>query len=443
MSVWRRASLYMMRKKGKFLILLAILTVIATLVLLCISVGNAANSSVQKLRETMGGYFKIEPDYEQGYSSYVDDRMVQKVMDTGEIKAYNGTDIRYMLAEDIELEPGRFTAERDPKAKLARILGNTDSSLNENFVLGYDVLTEGRHIEPGDEGKALISEELAGRNHLSVGDTFSMKLDDEMFSGEGKKKITSHTLEVVGIYRIEASQVISGNNTAECDLAENFVFTDTEYIRKVYGERLENEIDAYTDGVTFFVKNPKKLEEIIEEIAKLEEYDRDGFVITKNNKIYEDSAVPLERLSGLVTIMVFVIVIISAVMLSLIFFLWMRDRMHEIGIYLSVGIRKTEIVRQHILENLAAAVLAFFLAWGLAGAASGTVEQIAADSFLEDSQTSEIQEVETVSFVEVHIGMLELAEVAGTGFLIILVSAGISSAAVLKMNPKDILSMMS
>ena len=139
------------------------------------------------LRETMGGYFKIGTDYSQGYAGQVDEAMVQKVMDAGGMKAYNGMDITYLMTEDLELQPGRFTGEGDRKAKLARFLGNTDTSLNEYFVLRYYTLEEGRHIGPEDEGKAVISRALAERNQLSLGDTFTVRINDEDLTEELKR----------------------------------------------------------------------------------------------------------------------------------------------------------------------------------------------------------------------------------------------------------------
>lgn len=452
MKVWKRASLYLTRNRKKTIILLAILTVIITLVMVCISVGNGAAAAMQNLREAMGGYFKIDIDREQGYTGNMEDGIVEDIMNFGGIKAYNGQDIRYMLAEELELEPGRFTSEGDKKAKLARVLGNTDTSLNEYFVLEYFKLTQGRHITPEDHGKALISQELAERNGLSVGDRFSMILDTEDFTSEEEIQVTAHPLEVAGIYQIENRQGSSsfGGDPAECDMEENFIFTDTAYIREVYEELIGREIHSYTNEVAFFVENPKELDEIVEGITQLPDYPWDEYVITKNNKTYEDSAGPLERLSGLVTVMVLVIVVISAVMLSLILFLWMRERVHEIGIYLSVGIRKAELLGQHILENLSVAVLAFFLAWAIATAASGVTGQMVDKQFARETEETEQvagthQETEQSeeSLVEVSIGLTELAQITGIGVLIILFSTGISAILVLRMQPRDIFSKMS
>lgn len=445
MSVWRRVSLYLTRNKKKTIILLAILTVITTLVLTCISVGNAAASSIQELREQMGGYFKIETDFTEGKDGRIDDVLVQKVLDAGGIKAWNGMDIQYFMTENLMLEPGRFTGEGDVKANLARFLGNTDSSLNEYFILKYYSLAEGRHIAPDDNGKAVISDVLAERNHLSVGDTFSVRYNEENLMDEQKELVTSHELEVVGIYQIDSPQGYKSADTAECDLEENFIFTDTAFTREVYGEVVGTKIDLYMGGVSFFVENPKELDGILDRLLESDDYDWDEYAVEKNNKTYEDSAAPLERLSGLVTMMVAVIAGVSAVMLSLILFLWMRERMHEIGIYLSIGIRKMEIFRQQILENLVVAVAAFLLAWVFSSAASGLTGQIIASSFAESSEpeVSAEQETEEGSGLEIRVGAVELAEIGGLGILLILLSTGVSSVTLFRMQPKDILSKMS
>lgn len=449
MSVLGRAWLYLSRNKGKAGILLTLLVVISTLVLLCVSIGNAADTSLAVLRERLGGYFLVKNDFQNGGYQSVSDQMVQDILECGEIKAYNGMDLRYFYVENLELVPGRFTAEGDKKAKLTRVIGNSDTSLNEYFVLEYYALKEGRHITPEDTCKALVSEDFAERNRLSIGDTFCVRLDDERVPDEIKSKITSHEMEIVGIFGIEVALGAQSSNAAECDIEENFIFTDTEFIRSAcedYGYRM----DTYAEGATFFVKDPKDLNRVVERVQGLEDYNWDEYVITKNNKTYEDSAVPLERLSGIVKMMVSVIAAISAVMLSLILFLWMRDRVHEIGVYLSIGKKRTEILGQHIAENLMVAVLSFVLAWGICMAASGAVEQTVGAAFFEEKEEEREEKPweqreggETEIPALVQIGVIEILEVAGIGGLIILISTGISSAVVLRMKPKEVLSLMS
>lgn len=457
MKTWKRALLFLLRKKSKSIILLVVLTVIATLVLTCLSIGSASSLAAQNLRETMGGYFKIETNLERETPQPVSDELIQTVMDSGGIKAYNGLTISYMLTDDLELEPGRFTLEGDYKAHLARVLANTDTSLNEYFVLRSLSLKEGRHIAPQDSNKALISDALAQRNGLSIGDKITVALDGTDMPDEQKNAIIPVALEVVGIYQIDNAQTSSGVNTAECDIPENFIFSDTTSMRGAMSAVRGREITSYSSGATFFARDPKQLDTIVGNLTNLSGYDWDGLTITKNNKAYDNSAAPLERMSGLLTMIMFVIIIVSVVLLSLILVMWIRDRLHEIGVLLSIGIKKSGIIAQHILENILIAVIAFLIAWGVAGFMADQVGSILLGSVSEQTETVqekqepfqlynnpiEAPEIESSELVDVHVGVYEFLEIVAIGFIIIIASTGISSILVIRMKPKDILSSMS
>ena len=428
MKIWRRAFLYLTRNRKKTVIFVSILTFLTALVFLCVSVGNAAKESVQKLREQMGGYFKIETDYAHGKAGRVNDDLIQRVMEAGGIQAFNGVDIQHFRMEDIELLPGRFHQEG-----------------NEYFMLKYYSLSKGRHIGPKDKGKVLISDVLAEKNHLSIGDVFHIRYDEERLSREKSASVTSHAVEVVGIYHIDSTLNYQSSNAAESEMEENFIFTDTSLVRDMYREATGAETDFYSSGVSFFVENPKELDRILDEVLQWQDYDWNAYSVVKNNKTYEDSAAPLERLNGLVVMMIAVVVSVSGGMLSLILFLWMRERVHEMGIYFSVGIRKIEVVFQHMFENMLVGALAFVFAFGISTAASGLAEQIIEESFLknEEAEAALEKEIRDDFEFEIRIGAPETAKVAGVGFLILFLSTGVSVVPVVRLQPKDVFSKMS
>lgn len=132
-------------------------------------------------------------------------------------------------------------------------------------------------------------------------------------------------------------------------------------------------------------------------------------------------------------------------MLSLILFLWMRERVHEIGIYLSVGIQKKGLLGQYILESLLTAAAAFILALAIAFAASGVTGQMIGKSLSSEGEAEMSLERDQTEAAElkIRVGAAETAEVAGIGILIVLLSAGAASVTALRLQPKDILSKMS
>jgi ABC-type antimicrobial peptide transport system permease subunit len=358
------------------------------------------------------------------------------------------------MTDGLNLTPGRFTTQGDQKAHMARFLANTDSSLHEYFYLRSFTLTEGRHITPDDRFAAVVSNVLALTNSLSVGDTFSASYVPDALPDDIGDKQTQFDFTVVGIYEIASPQT-DDINRAECDIQENFIFTDTASFRAMYENLSGSTSTVYSSGVTFFVEDPREMGALVAHLADIPGYDWDGFKIIQNNKAYNDSAVPLERMSGLILTFLVIIGVVSVVMLSLGLVMWMKDRKYEIGILMSVGIRKAGIITQHIVENLFIAVVAFLLAWGVSGIAAdrvggallggivGEAEASAGEQHADlqiDYDPGVVQAVEPEDVLAIQVGIMEVLMIVGIGFAIIVLSTGLSSIMVLRMKPKEILS---
>ena len=63
MNFMNRAWLYIVRKRGKSILLFVILLVMATFVLTALALGNASKAAQQELRQSLGGSFLIGFDY--------------------------------------------------------------------------------------------------------------------------------------------------------------------------------------------------------------------------------------------------------------------------------------------------------------------------------------------------------------------------------------------
>ena len=205
----------------------------------------------------------------------------------------------------------------------------------------------------------------------------------------------------------------------------------------------------------FFVDQPQALERIVSDLAEQSERGMEGYQVVKNNKQYQESRLPLERLKSLTTLIIAIIILLGFIIVSLILLLWMRERVHETGIYLSVGIRKASILMQHMMENLILAFLAFVLscilvagtmprlekavlavmdegAWSQADESGPLTERDMAQAEME-SDIEITMELNPVTILQ--IGILELG--------VVILATGISSVTILKMKPKNILSTMS
>lgn len=456
MSLFRRALLYVTRKKGRSLSLLLLIFVLTTLVLSGFSINRAVAASAQNLRERLGGNFELKADLAKAADGQrVDDALISRIMQDKRIREYNGTDVNYMLADDLKLTPGYFAVQGDEKAQMIRLLASEKSELLHYFLTNTFQLTEGRHIQTADNNAVVVSQKLASENGLNIGSTVSVRLLPEE-SKQAEQRVFD--LEIVGIFDEVIPQEVN-TNMPESNIAANFMFIGTAQDRIMLKQKSGLDVDWYPIGVNFFVQDPQNMDAVVQDMRQLSNVDWDALKITKNDKAYQAVVQPLEKLGGWINLFIWILIIISIVLLSLVLTLWMRDRIHEIGVYLSIGIKKSKIVLQHILECVLIGLIAFCLS-GVCSAvlsdslgnyllnqfnAQQEVQTIQQDTQLE-SQRDPIQvrsDQIQVSDISITVGIFELLTVIGVLFLVIILSVVLSSIAMLRMKPKQILSAMS
>ena len=174
-----------------------------------------------------------------------------------------------------------------------------------------------------------------------------------------------------------------------------------------------------------------------------------------NTGMSDTMAENFNDLSDMSSLLLVFVVVSAVLILSFVFLFWMRNRIHEIGILLSIGRSKLQITAQVLVEGLLIGVAAFMLATLTAPAVSKGVAdylvgyQIQLEEEREQADvgmvaSSLLSESETqVLGVSVKIGM----DVVLFAFLstagIVIVSVLFSGIYVMRQRPKEILSQMS
>ncbi|MDO4274288.1 MAG: ABC transporter permease [Eubacteriales bacterium] len=357
MKAHHRAFLYITRKTGKSVLLLLTLFVMMVLLISGMSVRFASKSAAAQVRERIGGYFKISSDDSKANTeNMVNQVLVNRISALNGIKESNVMDACYMDISGLGLKPGKFSGIGDDKAHLTRILGNKNTSLHEYFSLGIFELTEGRHVEASDVGKALISEELAQLNNLGLGDHFIMQPPGD--GADYGSSLKTYELEIVGMFA-EVQETHISQETPECDMPANFIFTDIGTTQQIIQDVKSGEDAFYSGGAVFFVKDPENLNQLVRDIRELDIFDSNNIKLTVNNAGYQSSMEPLKQLSNISLLMLTFIAVIGVVLLTLILTLWERDRIYEAGILISVGIPKRNLLWQHFLECASIFLVAF------------------------------------------------------------------------------------
>ena len=182
MGIFRRAALYLVRKKGKATLLFLIFFLVSGLLLICFSILDGTEQASRDLRANIGAAFYIRPYVQmiledgvlsEGTAPVISEQSINEVIDTseGQVKAYNTEHYGYAKSEQIHFLPG---AGDNETSNMGQVTAVRDSKLTDVFLNEEYTLLAGRHIQPEDENKILISAELAAENSLEVGDVLTL-----------------------------------------------------------------------------------------------------------------------------------------------------------------------------------------------------------------------------------------------------------------------------
>ena len=462
MNTLKRAFLYTMRKKTKTLILFLVLVTISTFILTGLSIYKAADDSALSLRQSVGGSIRLELDennrknwqYQQAAGGMlvdyvgapITDEDIQKIMSIDGIKAYNGLGDGSVFAKDFSFISGfSFGAGSD----YSRLPSVTDSEYFNFFTRKAFQLVEGRHIKEGDDHVVLISTAIAEKNALKLGDTITVQCcyDSGIYPDV--------TLTIIGIYAYEADNEF---NTTSTDKRNRLIID-----HKAMQEIMQRDVIQYDNGVDFYVDDPREMERIASQIKALD-LDWDSFTLTMDNSAYEAVASPLTAMQNLIVWLIVGCVAVSVGILVLILSMWIRQRRHETGILLSVGISKSGILLQYTIEVLMIAVVAFGLSFFTSSLISQGVSDLIFHQVSESQPLPEIElpddgteylditgqyipydtsNVETLESVQVNVSPNYLLYIYIFGTLLIVFSVSAASISVIQMKPKKILSQMS
>jgi len=462
----KRAFLYLLRKPAKTLVLLLVLIVIARFVTTGITILTSADSSTSDVRTSIGGSIKLELDYTNtsgasqfssgGISAsaatytgdYIQDDLINKILSIDGVEDYNAIASVFAAFADFNYILGMLGFEYDYSDHMSSV-AITNSENYKYFQSGTYKLVEGRHIAADDYNAVLVPSELVAYNGLSIGDVITLRAD----WNNGEKV----ELEIVGIYDRETNE-------------DEFLITAYGYAgnRLITSMSVSNEIkdgsetgaDPWAKGaeyVFFYVDGPANLEKISTEISKISNY----FLISIDSADYDAIAGSLEALQSLMKILLVVIAVVSIAILALVLTIWIKSRVHEVGIFLSIGIHKLTIILQFVVEvavvGIIAFALAFFVSTSIAqgvgdmlleqAAVSGT--EVVAD---DDDETFEWEDIagDTIVMSSGEAASLEVSVSTESyiltiviGLLIILASIVVSSIPIIRMKPKEIMSKMS
>ena len=337
----KNAIAYITRKRNRTLIIFIILTIVLSCLYSCLTIMKSSNEIEKALYESSNSSISITKKDGKYFN-------VNQFKDIEKLKEVEKIIIQYdglAKLKDAKVVSGEQRINRedlsDEFKNVVSLEATNNTKRNILFSSGVFTIKEGKNIGENDKNSIIVHEELAKQNNLKLGDEVDLELLDIEKSG----KIKSHKFKIIGIFSGKKQETYTGLSS---DFSENMVFVDystsQEILNKSENNKIANKILMYSGSAESTDLALNKLKEL--------KIDESKYFVEKDSNAFEESLESVSGIKHIIKIMTYSIMLGGMVVLSLILILWLRERIYEIGIFLSIGTSKIQIIMQFIFELL-------------------------------------------------------------------------------------------
>ena len=423
----KNAIAYITRKRNRTLIIFIILTIVLSCLYSCLTIMKSSNKIEKTLYESSNSSISITKK-DGKYFNVNQFKDIEKLKEIEEkIFQYDG--LAKLKGAKVVSGEQRINREdlSDEFKNVVSLEATNNTKRNVLFSSGVFTIKKGKNIGGNDKNSIIVHEEFAKQNNLKLGD----ELDLELLDTEKSGKIKSHKFKIIGIFSGKKQETYTGLSS---DFSENMVFVDyptsQEVLNKSENNKIANKILMYSGSAESTDLALKKLKEL--------KIDESKYSVEKDSNAFEESLESVSGIKHIIKIMTYSIMLGGMVVLSLILILWLRERIYEIGIFLSIGRSKIQIIMQFIFElifiSIPSIVSSLFL--------GNVLLKVIVDGFInsEDSMISGGSLINNSSFT---LNITTLGQSYLILISIIVLSVVFASSLILIKKPKEILSKIS
>ncbi|MET3557840.1 putative ABC transport system permease protein [Streptococcus rupicaprae] len=414
MNFLKRAWLSVSRRKGKSLLLFAIVFIIANVIAGAISIQQASKRVEEKIKYSMGAIATLEVDGEALQKEYAKDSnfsfdsritpdIIQQIAQSPYVKYYDYSTTASLGSEELEYFVPEFIKEQEESGSMGgfntpeqkyyafsvhgvqypNILDIEEKkiSLVDGRVLTQEEVDSGKHV-------GLISKQVAELNNIKVGDTVNFGNFEVNYGASGESSESSATLlgefpiEIVGIFDSKSSEPATkdGADTSQNSpdqfnkamseqMQANTIYAPNQLavdIMQVFFEKSTIIAEQGEEVDTSPYYSPVYVLKRPEDVAKFKEENMPlvpkYYTIMASSDQYDTIAAPVQAMSKMAGYVLWVAILAAILIITLVVLLFLRDRKHELGIYLSFGEQKGKVFGQILVEVLLISFVAVSLA---------------------------------------------------------------------------------
>lgn len=382
-NMLKRSWLSIKRKLGRTVILTLIFFVMANLVLAAFIIKSAVSAQMNYAKSTLGGTVTIQADMETiregqkedmekgGDPSEMFKNMARPSLDVNTANEIVASYADYIkdYSYEVSASANSYNLEtvetKGPKMNDMGMPGGFggDSSSSDDSTLDSDItieginayayidgvanetitIKEGESFDEDSVDSAMISYEFAELNSLSVGDTFKIK---NIYTE------SSVELTVIGIY-----------DSSDARADANTIYMNTETAAKFLCEDDYNDGNFDVENVNFYMNNSDLADEFVEKInVEFTELAENNLKVAVDTSEYDSVASSIESVGGFADTILIIVIVAAVIIITLIVSINVKDRRYEIGVLMSLGASKKNVIGQIVTELLIVGTLGFTLA---------------------------------------------------------------------------------
>lgn len=454
------------RNKGRNLLIGLIIMVIASAVTVTLAINNTAASLIKAYkdkyqveasitfnRENMMKDFNpsdrenSKSDMKDKFSlassltetdikNYADSKYVKSYYYTSSVKV-NSNDLEKAEMSSNNDMPEQRKDEDDSSS--FEIKGYSSYDAMNEFISGSYKITDGEMFTDFTSNNCLINSELATINNLNVGDTITFTDDNS----------NTYQLVISAIFEENSS-----DNKSMFSSSANTIITSSNFINKMSTTNSELTVSI---NPTFILTSKEVVDKFSSELTSkgLDE----NLMVTTNLESIDESVSTISNVKTFAVTFLVITLIIGTAVLLIINMINIGERKYEIGVLRTIGMKKTKVCLQFILELLIVALASLLLGAGIGSLASVPVSnkllenEIAAsksennnirenfgknDKF-NDRKFSGVANVEAFDSINATVDVKVLLELLAIGLSLTLISSISATVGIQKFSPLTIL----
>ena len=477
MYILKNAITSITRNKGRNILIGIIIMIISASVAVTLAINNTASSLIKSYKEKYQVEATISinrenmmkdfnPEDKESSKSNMKEMFslannisvsdIEKYADSKYVKSYYYTQT---VGVNANIEKAEMTSNSNNDMMDKRKDNNDDNKEGETttdfnlkgyssydamseFVSGNYKVTDGEVFEDFDSNNCLINSELATLNNLKVGDTITVT----------DTANNTYDLVISGIYE-EKEDTDSGMKMFANSV--NTSITSSNFISKMSET---NQDLAVTTSPTFILTSSAVVDKFSSELTS--KGLNENLTVQTNLDQVENATSTIFNVKTFAVTFLIITLIIGAVVLLIINMINIRERKYEIGVLRTIGMKKSKVCLQFVLELLIVAFASLLL-----GAFTGAMVSVPVSNSLLKNEITASQEssnniqenfghggnkqndrkfngvanVEAFDSIDATVDMKVLLELLGIGLSLTLISSLSAILSIEKFSPLTIL----